>query len=288
MIEKTGRSESVCSIDESRIGTLADPCAENSFNFSQFKKLKQININFDAFDICEYNDNKLIITNNIENSLLVLKNESFRLLNTIKVIGTVELIRPSLVSIDILNKFVYLCINKNKILIIDISLDKIIHEIEAQGVVCDMCLKNGSLFFLNKIEVFKVKHENKSKSIIDFTPTLSHQLKSPMHMSIVQDLIAISNARKILIFNLETGEESSEIVVDDGIINSILFVENGNFLVTHLNRNDQDIIVCFKKSDDKWEVNFEFEIDEIMGSWSMKYIKGHLVLVSWGRNIIII
>lgn len=291
MIEKTktDRPKRECFIDDSRIGKLNDPFAENSFNFSHFNKLKQIKIHFDAFDICEYNDNKLIITDHIENSLLVLKNNSFRLLNTIKVIGMIELIRPSSVSIDFLNKLVYLCINKSKILIIDISLEKIIHKIEAEGVVCDMCLKNGSLFILQKDEVFKVKHENNFDfTTVDFISVLSSSLKSPIHMSMYQNLIAISNARKVLIYNMDTGEQSAEIVIEHETINSILFVENGTILVAHLNGNGQDKIVCFKKNSEyQWEKDFEFLIDEIIGSWSMKYIKGHLVLVSWGRNIMI-
>lgn len=298
----------------SQIGKLNHPLSHNSIG-PNFKYNKTINLETHPRGVCEYLDNQVLITDHQHNCLRVHKADTYRWIRTVLVIDNEPIIEPTAIMMDPNRaKCVILCINK-KILIIDIFLEKILTEImlpldcpgDASSFfsnhIRDFCAsntRNDSVLIFYESNIFEVNYSTKnekdsSKPKIDyFSPLLgSLSLEKNSRITAYKDLLAVGNnlEKKILIHNSKSNSIESVIELNETeAVHSMLFCDDDSKLFVHVNDACRDRLVCFSKCEQNTEWDRSFYLDlpnEIKGSWSLDYIHGKLVIVSWSQNLII-
>lgn len=288
--------------NELAIGKLIDPSAENIITPLSVKLTRFISLDFNAHDICSYQNCQLLITDPNNNCLHIFHTNStwteFRPIRTITNIDGTPLTEPTSIAVDMERKFVYLCVNRSTILVTDISLEKILASSTVQimhdssssnqtgedtaSEICEMLFQNGSLFILDRTaSLFKVKYidtahnEDSENPVIrvekinilipvsESKSSIKHLAVSSLQSGSIQ--IAAGARSSILVYNEGESTDSVEVRIEDGMrINSLVLCEDGAVLFVHLSCTGCDRLVCFTRSDDgrEWRDSHQITLED--------------------------
>ena len=175
-------------------------------------------------------------------------------------------------------------------MIIDILLENVLTEIMRPNEIRDLDSigPDYSLYILDKCNVLKVNYSNETTNI-ELLLNTEIIIKNPLNMALCSHSVALSNKSQLFIYDIKSGQLNEEVAIEnEGTLNSMLFCHDGSMLFVHFCDNHIDKLVKFMFVEGKWEKRDEFLIEnEILGSWKMAYVHGHLIIVSWGRSILI-